>query len=236
MDQVELVLTLQMLVRMALCQFATTQDRCVYHHIGTSLVERYWIERGCDTQVWYDGCVIVVPAVALGRDVYDEADVEIWLAFQDRFRVFVNLVVQVLGGVPIGHDSGLMLAKRYALAATYALGVVYLGLAIVQMDGIVCAMLHADVTANAVVGVDFGLGSTVQLQFTAHTGTTHTQVLQCTSKACLLMAFEVVHTDYDVRICDGCTDFRSLAILSVDLDLPVVRTFQAIGDDHIAIG
>ena len=177
----------------------------------------------------------MVPAVTLGRDVHDEADVEIGLTFQDRFRVFVDLVVQVLGGVPIGYDSSLMLAKRNALATTYAFGVVDFGLAIVQMDGVVCTMFHADVATNTVVSIDFGLGCTVQLQLATYAGATHTQVLQRTSKAGLLMPLEVVHADHDVGIRNGCTNFRSLAILSVDLDLPIVRTFQTIGNDHVAI-
>ena len=52
----------------------------------------------------------------------------------------------------------------------------------------------------------------------------------------MLVTFEMVHGNDDIGIGDSGTYFRGLAILPVDLDFPVVRTFHAIGDDNVATG
>ena len=67
MDDVELVGSFQMFVRMFIRQAVVgLQRRCVDDQVGTGLVEGNRVERSSDTQVGHDGGVVVVPAVALG--------------------------------------------------------------------------------------------------------------------------------------------------------------------------
>ena len=48
----------------------------------------------------------------------------------------------------------------------------------------------------------------MKLELSAYACRSHTEVLQSSSEAGLLMTLEMVHRDDDVRISDGCTDLR----------------------------
>ena len=236
--QVELVAVLEMtLVRLLRQAVVGLEDGGLVDQVGAGLIEGDGIERGEHAQVGDDRGVVVVPAVALRRDVHDEADVEVRLVFQDSLGIFGDLVVQVLGGVPLAQDGALELAKRHALAAADAFRVVDHRLALaVEVDRLVAAMGDADVAAAAMLTVDFGLRGGVQLHLAGDARAAHAEVLERAAEAGLLVALEVVHRDDDVRVGDGRSDLRRLAILAVDLDLAALGAFQAVGDDHVALG
>ena len=138
-----------------------------------------WLAGLRHAEVGHEGGIVVVPAVAFGRYVHDEADVEMGLAHNDSEGIFRNLVVQTLGGIFGSHHGTVVLAEGYALSATYAFGVVYFCLAAgIEVHGVVCAMLHADVAAYAVFYVNLGLRGAVQFQLSAYAGTSHAQILQ----------------------------------------------------------
>ena len=235
--QVELVGTFEMFVRMLLDQTAAVDGRSGNHQIGASLVESYGVERGQDTQVGHDGGIVVVPAIALGRYVHDEADVEVGFILQDGLGILGNLVVEPFRGIAFAHDGRIVLAQGYALSATYAFVVVDYGLVVgIEVYGIVGTVFHAYVAAFAVVNIDARLRIAVQLQFAAYAGTTHTQVFQGAAESGLLVALEVSHRDDDVGIGQSRPDFRSFAIFAIQGYFAVFGSFQAIGNNHLALG
>ena len=181
---VEFVATFQMLVMRGIGKaVACLQDRCLDHHVGTSLVQCDRIERGGDTQVWHNCCIVVVPAITFGRDVHDETDVEVGFVRKDGLRIFCNLTIQPFGSIPRGQDSPIMLAQGYTLPATYAMVIIDHGFpAFIQMDRVVPAVFYADVATDAMFPVYTRLRSAVQFQLPGYTGTSHAQILQGAAK------------------------------------------------------
>lgn len=215
----------------------TVEHGRLVHQIRAGLVESHGIGRSQDAQVGDDGGVVVVPAVALGRYVHHEADVEVGLVLEHGLGIFGYLVVHVLRRVPATNNGTVVLAQGDALSAAHALRVVNLGFAVgVQVDGVVGTVLHANVAADAVRRVNLRLGGGVQFQFAGNSGGSHAQVLQCAAEACLFVSFEVSHADDDVRIGDGCTDFRCLAVFAVNGYFAVVGSFQSVGNDDLTLG
>ena len=141
--QVELVASTQVVV--LVCRgkaIVTVQYRGLDDHICTCLVQCNRVCRSQNAEVGHDGGIVVVPAVAFGRYVHDEADVEMGLAHNDSEGIFRNLVVQALGGIFGSHHGTVVLAEGYALSATYAFGVVYFCLAAgIEVHSVVCAVL-----------------------------------------------------------------------------------------------
>lgn len=105
------------------------------------------------------------------------------LAHNDSEGIFRNLVVQALGSIFGSHHGTVVLAEGYALSATYAFGVVYFCLAAgIEVHSVVCAMLHADVAADAACFINLGLRGAMQFQLSAYAGTSHAQILQGAAK------------------------------------------------------
>ena len=100
MEKMELVGTFERLVLMLAVQYVVGgQHGRLYHQIGTSLVEGNRVERSQYAYIGYDGSIVVVPAIALGRYVYEKADVEIGLVFQYGIGIFGNLLIEAFGRV-----------------------------------------------------------------------------------------------------------------------------------------
>lgn len=236
--QVELVASTQVVV--LVCRgkaIVTVQYRGLDDHICTCLVQCNRVCRSQNAEVGHDGGIVVVPAVAFGRYVHDEADVEMGLAHNDSEGIFRNLVVQALGGIFGSHHGTVVLAEGYALSATYAFGVVYFCLAAgIEVHSVVCAVLHADVAAYAAFYVNLGLRGAMQFQLSAYAGTSHAQILQGAAKTGLFVPLEVVHTDYNIGIGYRCADFGCRTIFPVQRDFAVVRSLQSVADDDLALG
>ena len=159
------------------------------------------------------------------------------LAHNDSQGIFGNLVVQAFGSIFGSHHGTVVLAESYALSATYAFGVVYFCLAAcIEVHGVVCAVFHADVAAYAVFYVNLGLRGAVQFQLSAYAGTSHTQILQGAAETGLFVSLEVVHTDYNIGVGYRCTDFGCRTIFPVQRDFAVVRSFQPVADNDLALG
>ena len=93
---------------------------CGIDDVCTSAVKGYRVEGSCDSEVRNNGRVIVVPAVALRRDIHDEIDVEIRLVKNDGLGIFCNLVVEFLCRAAASNYGTIMLADSYALTAANA--------------------------------------------------------------------------------------------------------------------
>ena len=238
MHDVELVLSAEVVVMVFAQDVVRVQDGCLHHEVGTGHVQRDGVCRSQHAQVRDNGSVVVIPTVALGRDVHHEADVEVGLVLQNGFRVFGNLIIEALGGVPVVHHRRVMLAQGDTLSAADALRVVYLRPPVgIEMHGVVGTMFYTDVASDAVFLHNLGLRRGMQFQFAADAGTAHAQVLQCSAEARLFVPLEVVHADDGIGIGDGGTYLRRRTILGpLDGHLAVVRTFEAVADNDLALG
>ena len=105
----------------------------------------------------------------------------------------------------------------------------------IEVDGFVGTMFDADTAFLTVLAVDNGLGSRMKFEFPSYTGTSHTEVFQCSAESSLFMSFKMVHRDDDIRVGNRCSDFRSLTIFSPDFYFPVLRPFKSVGNDYLAL-
>lgn len=235
-QEVELVLAFECAVVVVTVQDVVRLEcGCCYNEVGAGLIEGYRVVRCKDTYVGYDGSIVVIPAVALGRYIYDEAHVEVGLVLEYTYGIFGYLIVEAFGGIVGTWYSGIVLAHGYTLSTAYATAVVDNGLAIDYRDSTVGAMTGAHTTAYTFVFLDAGLRAAVQFELSATTGSSHTEVFQRTAKSGLLVTLEVAHGDNDVGIDYGSAYLGSLAILSIDGYFAVVGSLEAIGNDNGAL-
>ena len=121
-----------------------------------------------NAQVRDYGGIVMIPAVAFRRDIYDKVDVETWPSGYDGFCVFGDFAVKRFGGVPVPQYCRFVLAQGHALSAAYAFSVIddggsmFSGMVglfrLFYMYGIMCAMLYAYPAAPAVAGFYDRLG------------------------------------------------------------------------------
>ena len=125
-----------------------------YNEVGTGLVEGYGIERSEYAYVGHNGCVVVVPAVALGRYIDYETDMEMGLVLEYGLGIFGYFVVEAFGGV-VGSGYGcVVLTHGYTLSASYTACVVDNGFAIDERECTVWAIAHAHTATYAFVFFD----------------------------------------------------------------------------------
>ena len=64
-----------------LCQDASSHNRLAVNSVHTGHIQGYWVERCKHTNVWNDRHVIFRMAIAVRRNVNDQADMEVWTIF-----------------------------------------------------------------------------------------------------------------------------------------------------------
>ena len=128
--------------------------RSRFHEICTRTVKCYGIERRSNAEVRDDGRIIVVPAVAVRRNVHDETDMERRLSVDHCICIFRNLAVEDFGCVVILHDGSGLLTYGNALAAAHALVIIYDSLPVNDLHGIMTAIFLTDPAADAVIRID----------------------------------------------------------------------------------
>jgi hypothetical protein len=70
------------------------QYRCSIHHIGASLIQSHGVKGSGNANAWHYGCVIVIPAVAFGRNVHDEVNVEMRFVMYNGLGILCNLAAE----------------------------------------------------------------------------------------------------------------------------------------------
>src|SRR5450830_1305221 len=202
--------------------------------VHACLVESYRVEAGGDADVGYNGRIVEVPAIALGADVHDEADVERRLAMQDGIDVFRDLLVERVVGALEHGTRGAIHADRDTLPASDTLRVVDDGLMVgVPSDRDLRAGTDAGTAGDALDDVDTRLGLRVHLHLPAPRTTAHADILERAAEAGLLMPLEVRERDNDVGVGNCSADLGSLATLEMDGNLAVVRALETVGDDDV---
>src|SRR5664280_2662431 len=171
--------------------------------VHTCLVESHRVETRGDADIGYDSRVVEVPAIAVGTDVHDEADVERRLAVQDGVDVFHDLLVERVVGALEHGARGAIHADRDTLPATDTLRVVDDSLVIgVPSDRDLWAGTDAGTAGGALDDVDTWLGLRVHLHLATPRTTAHAEILERATEAGLLMPLEVRERDDDVGVGD----------------------------------
>ena len=211
------------------------QGRLGVYRVHTGHVQGHRVKAGEHTHVGDDGRVVLRMAVAVGRHVDDQADVEAGPPVHHRLGIFGDLPVQIGDRLVPVHPDGVPGTDGDAPAAAHAPAVVDGGLAVRNGDAVVGADAGAGAAAHAVVLGHMGLPGVVLLHLTGTGTTSHTKVFEGTAKTGGFMSFKMVHRDDDIRVGNRCSDFRSLTIFSPDFYFPVLRPFKSVGNDYLAL-
>src|SRR5450830_546995 len=202
--------------------------------VHACLVESHRVETRGDADIGHDGRIVVAPAIALGADVHDEADVERRLAMQDGIDVFRDLLVERVVGALEHGTRGAIHADRDTLPASDTLRVVDDGLVVsVPSDRDLRARKDTGTASGALDNVDTRLGFRMHLHLPAPRTTAHADILERAAEAGLLMPLEVRERDNDVGVGNCSADLGSLATLEMDGNLAVVRALETVGDDDV---
>ena len=131
--------------------------------VGAGGIERHGIERREHTHVRHDRHIAVVVAVAAGRHVECERDVERRTPVDDRLGILGDLAVEQLVCDRIVRVDGVHRADVDAAAAAGALILQDGALAVFDVRTVVRAVFDALAAADALVGIDDRLAGAVHL-------------------------------------------------------------------------
>ena len=202
--------------------------------IHAGLVECQGIHRSKHTDIGQDGGVILGVAVAVGRHIHDERDVELRTTRHNSLGVLGHTAVEHCGGLLVHEANGVEVTSTQATTTADTLHGVNLHLAalLVKYKSVVCALRQAQLTATATLLADAGLTTAVLLGLTRARATAHTNILNSAAKACHLVTLEVAEADENVGIHHSTANLCRLDILAaLDGYLHIVRTLQAVAND-----
>ncbi len=148
------------------------------------LVKSYRVKRGGNAYVSHQRNVIVPPAVAVGRDINDEVDMQTWLAL-DHSQLIPAVAQGIFAGAPY-HPGGVILAHSHTLPAAGTFVIINVSLPFgSEVHCVMCTVDDTHVATGTVLFVDHGRITGVKEQLASHGGTSHTEVLQSTAETCL---------------------------------------------------
>ena len=213
------------------------QGRLGVHRVHAGHVQRHRVEGGEHAHVGHDGHVVLGTAVAGGRHVDDQGNVEAGAAVHHRLGVLGDLVIQV-GGALVPVDLHRVLGTDGdAAAAAHAFVVVDVRLAVFDDGRAVGADPAALAAADAVFLRHMGLARVVLLHLTGAAAAAHADVLQAAAEARRLVPLEMGQGDEHVRVHDGAADLGVLHILAARHGhLHLVAALQTVGNDDLAAG
>ena len=221
------VMIAEIVLRHVVGKLASGQRLLLHASIHACAVERKRIRRSEHTNVRKNRCIVLRMAIAIGRNVNDQRNVEARSSVHHGFRIFSHAAIQHLVRVIVFEANGIEIASAETSAATNAFFGIdrhFLGF-FVENKSAVCALTQTK-TATAAFGFfDKGLAAAVLFCF-ARTGTaTHADILDRTSEAGHVMALEMGKTDEHVGIHNGSSDLCVLDIFTADNgNLDIVRT------------
>ena len=170
-------------------------DRLTVDRIGTCLVECYRVKRGKHTNVRNDWNIVFGMAVAVRRNVDDQADVEVRATVDDGVGVFGNFVVKdVIGFIGAGFDRifragtdaastayTFVVVDEGALFGVFAFSsaarAVFTGI-VYKADGIVRTVFATFSAGNAKLGMYVWFAAAVHFHLAGAGAAAHAQILK----------------------------------------------------------
>ena len=202
------------------------------------MVQGHGVEAGEHADVGHHGGIVLGVAVAVGRDLVDDAHMEVRAALDDGLGVFGHALVEDDALGVEGIADGVEVAHADAAAAAGAQVMVDAGLVVVaDADGRLGAIVRTGLAATAFFGVDAGLADAVHGHLARTAAAAHADVLDGTAEAGQLVPLEVGQADEDVGIHDGAADEGALEVVAAfQGHFHLVGALEAVGDDHLAAG
>lgn len=207
--------------------------------IRTGLVERHRVKRGEHADIRQDRGVVFTVAVAVGRDVHYQRDVERRPPIDDRLGVFGHAAVELVDGGAVRKGDRIKIACAEAAPAAHAVGGVdgHLARAGIKLQAVVGALALAAAAAAAQRRVDGRLPVGMLVFFAGTGAAAHADVFDGAAKTGNFMPFEVGQADEHVRIHDSAADLGLPDVFAAgDRHGHVVRTLEPVCNEDGAAG
>ena len=177
-------------------------------------------------------------AVAVGRDIHHQIDVESGTAVHNRLGILGDLHIQLIVGRGVLIINCIKVAGAQAAAAAHAFVVVDGCFPVLaKADRAVRAVLGTDMASAAEVMVDGRLAGIVLLHLAGPAAAAHADVLQTAAETGGLVPLEVGKGDKHIGVHDGAPDFCGLEQLAADnRHLDVVGALETVRDDDVTAG
>ena len=202
--------------------------------VGAGGIERHGVEGRKHTHVRHDRHIAVVVAVAAGRHVERERDVERRPAVDDGLGILGDLAVEQLVCDRIVRVDGVHRADVDAAAAAGALILQDGALAVFDVRTVVRAVFDALAAADALVRIDDGLAGAVHLLLAGARAAAHADVLERAAESRSRVALGMRERDEDVGVHDGAADLRRAQILAAaDGHEVVIVALEPVGNDAL---
>ena len=205
--------------------------------VGAGHVQGHGVEGGEHAHVGNDGDVVAAVAVAEGRNVDDERDVESRAVLHDGLGVLGDLAVHNVVGLVVVGGNGVLGADADAPAAAHAAALVDGALAVFNDGRAVGTFPGAHTAAHAQVLLDVRLAGVVHFHFAGARAAAHAEVFERAAKARHFVALEVGEGNDDVGVHQRAADLGFLYVLAaLYRHGQVVGALQAVGNDGLHTG
>ncbi len=214
---------------------AAGDDGLFVAELRAGRVQSHRVERSQDADIRDDGGVVLGMAVAEGRDLHDKTDMEMRTVLHYGLGVFGHLHADILAGMEIRSLDRVEITGTQTTAAAHTLLLIDICLAVLLIsDGVLTAVLGADLASFADALIHRQLARAVLLHLAGAGTAAHAQILDSTAHTQHFMCFEVVHGDDDIRVHDCLADLGVLyKSRSFQGNIDLIRPFQTVADDHL---
>ena len=131
-------------------QQAAGDHRCSVAGIGAGLIQSHRIKGSKHAHIGDDGSVVLAMAIAIGRNLVDDADMEAGASIHHGLGILGHLAVQIVQSAAVGVGNGVIVAGADAAAAAHAVIVIDMGLVVlIKCNGVVGAVFGAGMAATA---------------------------------------------------------------------------------------
>ena len=179
-------------VSQVISKLAVANRRGLLAKVSACLVQSHGVEGREHPNVGQNGCIILIMAVTVRRNVHNQADMEGRPPGTQSAGIFGHLAAKHFGGVVIFVLNGVESACPDAAAAALAQLLVDDCLAVSPIgDSIASAFSGTALAPAAHIFINLRLALLVLLHFAGTAAAAHADVLECSAETGHFMAFEV---------------------------------------------
>ena len=174
-------------------------------------------------------------AVAVGRNINDQRNVEARSAIHNGFRIFSHTAVQHFVGIIVFETNGIEIASAKTSAATNAFFSIdrHFSCFLIENKTAVCTLTQAEATSAAFCFFDKGFSAAVLLCLARSGAATHTDILDRATKTGHFVTLEVRQADEYIGVHNGSADLCFLNIFTADNgNFNIVRSLKSVSDDN----
>jgi hypothetical protein len=173
----------------------------VVYGVNAGFVQGDRVKTRENSDVRHYGGVIFTMAIAIGRNLINNIDVEIRTSIQNRLAVFDHFEVDILVGGTVRVRDGMKITRTDAAPAANAAVVVNKRLFVFSKgNGAVGAEFCANPAANADSLLYIRFSAVVHQHFAGPAARSHTDIFDGAPKTCQFVSLEMVKGNQNIRI------------------------------------